>query len=172
MRRGEQNAIPRASSMASSYHLPGAPAPSGPSPLPLSLPRGLLKGCVGDGNHHRDTSSCCRVSGSLFQSLYFRISAGNWGSGSHRGRRTCVSTRRCRSCSAGVIAPSSSRPWGRLRHLRQRRLCGNVISAFRSSRVHVQNSFTITALLLDRSLGNRGCVGHKIVVICTEPQHL
>jgi hypothetical protein len=46
-------------------------------PLPLSLPRGLPKGCVGDGNHHCDMSSCCGVYGSLFQSLYFRISVGN-----------------------------------------------------------------------------------------------
>jgi hypothetical protein len=45
--------------------------------LPLSLPRGLPKGCAGDGNHHRKMLSCCGVSGSLFQSLYFHISAGN-----------------------------------------------------------------------------------------------
>jgi hypothetical protein len=146
--------------MASSYHLPSAPAPSSPSPLPFSLLCGLPKGCVGDRNHHRDTSLCCGVSGSLFQSLYFCISARKRGSRSHHGRRTCMSTRRYRSCSVGVVAPSSSRPWGRLRCLWQQRLCGSVISAFRSSRVRVQNSFTVTALLLDRFLGNRGCVGH------------
>jgi hypothetical protein len=75
-RRGD-TPIHEPSSTASSYHLPGAPAPSGPPPLPLSLTRGLLKSCVGDGNHHRDTPSCCGVSGSLFQSIYYRISAGN-----------------------------------------------------------------------------------------------
>jgi hypothetical protein len=48
-----------------------------PPSTSLSLPRGLPKGCVGDGNHHRDTPLCCGVSGSLFQSLYFRILAGN-----------------------------------------------------------------------------------------------
>jgi hypothetical protein len=30
---------------------------------------------------------------------------------------------------------------------------------------------TVTTLLIDRSLGNRGCIAHKILVICTEPQH-
>jgi hypothetical protein len=30
----------------------------------------------------------------------------------------------------------------------------------------------VTAFLLDRSLGNRGCVAHKFFVICTEPQQL
>jgi hypothetical protein len=60
---------------------------------------------------------------------------------SHRGRRTCASTRRCRSCGARVVAPRSSRPWGRLRHLRQQRLCGSVIPPFRSSRVRVWNSY-------------------------------
>jgi hypothetical protein len=63
----------------SSYHLLGAPVLSWSVALclSLSLPCGLPKGCIGDGNHHRDTPPCCRVSGSLFQSLYFRISAGD-----------------------------------------------------------------------------------------------
>jgi hypothetical protein len=66
------------SSTASSYHLPIAPAPALAAALAsLSLPRGSQKGCVGDENHHRDTPSCCRVSRSLFEILYFRISAGN-----------------------------------------------------------------------------------------------
>jgi hypothetical protein len=42
-----------------------------PLRLSPSLPCGLPKGCVGDGNHHRDTLSYCGVSGSMFQSLYF-----------------------------------------------------------------------------------------------------
>jgi hypothetical protein len=29
---------------------------------------------------------------------------------------------------------------------------------------------TVTVLLIDRSLGNRGCVAYKSFVICTEPQ--
>jgi hypothetical protein len=29
---------------------------------------------------------------------------------------------------------------------------------------------TVTALLIDRSLGNSGCVAHKFFIICTEPQ--
>jgi hypothetical protein len=45
--------------------------------LPLSLPCGLPKGCVGEGNHHRRTPSCCGVSGSLSKVVCFRISAGN-----------------------------------------------------------------------------------------------
>jgi hypothetical protein len=28
--------------------------------------------------------------------------------------------------------------------------------------------FTITALLIDKSLGNRGCVAHNFFVICTD----
>jgi hypothetical protein len=65
------------SSMASSYHLLVRQPSPGRRPLPLSLPRGLPKGCVGDGNHHYDTPSCCGVSGSLSKAVYFRISAGN-----------------------------------------------------------------------------------------------
>jgi hypothetical protein len=53
------------------------PYPGLPPPTSISLPRGLSNGCVGDRNHHRDTPSCCRISGSLFQSFYFRISAEN-----------------------------------------------------------------------------------------------
>jgi hypothetical protein len=45
--------------------------------VPLSLPRGLPKDCVGEGNHHRHRSSCCGVSGSLSKVVYFRISARN-----------------------------------------------------------------------------------------------
>jgi hypothetical protein len=57
---------------------PGAPAtPLATSLLPLSLPRGLLKGYVGEGNHHRCTPSCCGVSRSLSKAVYFRISARN-----------------------------------------------------------------------------------------------
>jgi hypothetical protein len=64
--------------LASSYHLPGAPASSWPPPsASLSLPRGLPKGCVGDENHHRCMPSCCGVSGSLSKAVYFRISTGN-----------------------------------------------------------------------------------------------
>jgi hypothetical protein len=36
----------------------------------------------------------------------------------------------------------------------------------------VSETPTITALLIDRSLGNRGCVAHKFFVMCTEPQQL
>jgi hypothetical protein len=50
------------SSTASSYHL---------------LVRQPSPGCIGDGNHHRDTPSCCGVFRSLSKAIYFRISAGN-----------------------------------------------------------------------------------------------
>jgi hypothetical protein len=49
----------------------------GHRPLPLSLSCGLPKGCIGEGNHHRHTPSCCKVSGYLSKAVYFRISAGN-----------------------------------------------------------------------------------------------
>jgi hypothetical protein len=31
---------------------------------------------------------------------------------------------------------------------------------------------TVIALLIDRSFGNQVCVGHKFLVICTEPQQV
>jgi hypothetical protein len=34
----------------------------------------------------------------------------------------------------------------------------------------VSETPTVTVLLIDRSLGNRGCVAHNFFVICTEPQ--
>jgi hypothetical protein len=30
---------------------------------------------------------------------------------------------------------------------------------------------TVTTLLIDRSLSNQGCVAHKFLIICTDPQH-
>jgi hypothetical protein len=65
------------SHLATSYHLPGAPASPGRRPLPLSLPRGLTKSYVGEGNHHHCTPSCCGVSESPSKAVYLRISAGN-----------------------------------------------------------------------------------------------
>jgi hypothetical protein len=77
-RRREDTTIPRAL-----LHGLLLPPPWCASPLSVHRPCLSLsptwppEGCVGDGNHHCDTSSCCGVFGSLFQSLYFRISAGN-----------------------------------------------------------------------------------------------
>jgi hypothetical protein len=76
----------------------------------LSLPRGLPKGCVGGISHHRCTPSCCGVSGSLSNAIYFCNLCWNKDSRSHRDHRTCVSTQRCHSCDTGVVSPRSSRP--------------------------------------------------------------
>jgi hypothetical protein len=38
------------------------------------------------------------------------------------------------------------------------------------TRVRVRNSFTITTLLIDRSLDNQGCIAHNFFVMCTKPQ--
>jgi hypothetical protein len=93
---------------------------------------------------------------------YFRVQSclllhlgWKWGFGSYRGRRTCASTRRCRSCGAGVVAPRSSRPWSRLRRLHRQHLCGSVLPAFWSSR-YVSKTPTVTTLLNDKPLGNLG----------------
>jgi hypothetical protein len=67
--------------LAASYHLLVCRPHPRRRPLPLSLPRGLPKGCVGEGNDHRCTPSCCGVSGSLSKVVYFRISARNGVSG-------------------------------------------------------------------------------------------
>jgi hypothetical protein len=47
----------------------------------------------------------------------------------------------------------------------------------RNSRVSVYEGtypklLTVTTLLIDRYLGNRGCIAHKILVIYTEPQQV
>jgi hypothetical protein len=62
--------------------------------------------------------------------IYFRNLGWIRDSRSHRDRRTCASTRRCHSCGARVIAPWSSRPWGRLHRLYRQCLCGSVIPTF------------------------------------------
>jgi hypothetical protein len=50
------------------------------------------------------------VLGSLSNAIYFRNLDWIRDSGSHHDRRTCVSMRRCRLCSAGVVDPRSSGP--------------------------------------------------------------
>jgi hypothetical protein len=76
-RRGKHNTIPMSHLHGLTQHLPGPPAPSGLPPLSSLSREASRRACVGDNNHHCDTPSCCGVSRSLFQSLYFRISAGN-----------------------------------------------------------------------------------------------
>jgi hypothetical protein len=61
--RGGHNNSTNPSSDSHLPPTPGAPASLGRRLPPLSLPCGLSKGCVGDKNHHRDTPSCCGVSG-------------------------------------------------------------------------------------------------------------
>jgi hypothetical protein len=72
---------------------------------PLPLPHGLPKGCAGGRSHHRCTPSCCGVSGSVSNAIYFCNLGWNGNFRSHCDRRTCASTRRCRSCGVGVVAP-------------------------------------------------------------------
>ena len=64
------------------------------------------------------------------------------------------------------VAPSSSRPRGRLRRLRRQRLCGSVIPAFRSTRVCIP----ISAVLLYLHSIDPGCskdiVGRNFFVFC------
>jgi hypothetical protein len=74
----------------------------------ISLSRDLPKGCVGARLHHRFMSLCCGVS----ESCPKPSTSANFDwirdSGGHRYHHTCVSTWRCCTCGAGVVAPSSS----------------------------------------------------------------
>jgi hypothetical protein len=97
------------SSMASSYHLLVCRPCLGHRHLPLSLPRGLPKGCAGDANHYRD-SIVLRSFWIPLQSRLLPHLGWKRGFESHHGHRTCASMERCRSCGAGVVAPRSSRP--------------------------------------------------------------
>jgi hypothetical protein len=103
--------------------------------------------------------------------VYFRNLGWIGDSRGHSDHHTCASTRRCCSCGAGVVAPRSSWPWGRLRRLHHQRLCGSIIPVFGLQGYVVEHPFTVTKLLIDRSLGNSGLRINKNIVICIKPQH-
>jgi hypothetical protein len=74
---------------------------------PISLSRGLLKGCVGARQHHRCMPSCCGFPNSIQSHLLPQSRLDRRFLG-HHDHRTCVSTRRCWTCGVGVVAPSFS----------------------------------------------------------------
>jgi hypothetical protein len=119
--------------------------PPSPSPAPAWLPEGL--------HRRRESPPLHAIVWWSFripvQSLLLPHLGWKRGSRSHRGHHTCASTRRCRSCGAGVVAPRTSRPRSR------QCLCGSVIPAFWSTRVCVRTP-AVTVLLIDRSLGISG----------------
>jgi hypothetical protein len=67
----------------------------------------------------------------------------------HRDHRIYASTWRWCLCGTGVVAPRSSRPWGRQCHLHRQRLCGSVIPTF-GLRGYVSDSLLIVTTLLDK----------------------
>jgi hypothetical protein len=60
---------------------------------------------------------------------------------SHRGRRTCASTQRCRSCDTGVVAPRSSSTLRLATSSSSSTLVREHNPRVLSNEVHVQNSF-------------------------------
>jgi hypothetical protein len=73
-------------------------------------------------------------------------------------------------CGAGVVAPRSSQPWSQLCCLHCQRLCGSVIPASGLWGYVSELLFTVTTLLVHRSLGNSGLRRNNFFVICIEPQ--
>jgi hypothetical protein len=131
------------SSTASSYRL----LVRRPLPLSLSIPRGLWKGCVGDENHHRQTLSCCAVSGSLSKAIYFRSLAGNGVPG------VTVVAVRVRVCGgAAHVVPESL-----LEDLHDLKV-GYVVFIVKHFGLqgYVSKTSTVTELLIDRFLGKLG----------------
>jgi hypothetical protein len=133
-------------------HLLGAPASSGRRPPRLSLSRGLPKGCVGEENHRRCIPSCYGVSGSLSKAVYFRISAGTGVPGVIVGAVRVWVHGRCRLCDTGVVAPRSPSTLRSVSSSSSSMLVRERNPCVRSTRVRVRTP-TVTALLIDRSLG-------------------
>jgi hypothetical protein len=77
--------------------------------------------------------------------------------------------RRCRLCDARVIAPRSSRPRGQVRRLHHQRLCGSIIPTFGLRGYVSELLFTVTTLLVDRSLGNLGLRRIKFLLFASNP---
>jgi hypothetical protein len=105
---GDTQHIHEPSSTAASYHLLGAPAtpwpPPSPSLTPMWSPEGLRRRRESPSSHAIVLRSFrIPVQSRLLPHLGWKRS-----SGSHRGHRTCASTRRCRSCDTGIVAPRSS----------------------------------------------------------------
>ena len=110
---------------------------------PLSTSRCAWSPCKDNTrvrNLYRSTPSCCGIPPKSSTSA---ISSGSESPGVVVKLRTCVSTRRRHGVEPGChrrtnfvfVAPSSSRPRGRLRRLLRQRLCRSVIPAYRSTRV-------------------------------------
>jgi hypothetical protein len=137
---------------------------------PVSLSRGLPKGCVGARQHHRCTPSWCRVSGSRSKPCTSAISAGSEILGF-----IMITVRVWVRGGAARVAPELlhqvlQRPWGRLRRLHRHRLCGSVNPTFGVQGYVTKHQFTVAALLRDISLGNSGLRRIFFFVICIELQ--
>jgi hypothetical protein len=132
--------------------LPGA----SPLSTSLSLSRGLLKGCVGARRHHRSTPSCCGVFGSCLKPSTSAISAG---SGILEVIVITVRMWVCGGaacCGVGVVAPSSSTIFevGYVGFIDI--ACGSGNPMFVHQGYVTEHQFTVTELLVDRSLRNSG----------------
>jgi hypothetical protein len=148
--------------------LPGA-LPSSP-PLSLSLSRVLPKGYVRARRHHRCMPLYCGVSGSRPKPSTSTISAGSGIRGSSWSPSVCEYMEVMHVVAPELLHQVLQWPWGRLCRLHQHRLCGSINPAFGLQGYVTEHQFTITASLVDRSLGNSWSHRNKILIICTEPQ--
>jgi hypothetical protein len=104
---GEEYTIPLALlHLATVLYLLGRQPPPPPFLYPAWPPEGLGRWEISPSLHAVVLWSFRIPS----KAIYFRNIGWIGDSGSHRDRRTCASTRRCRSCGARVVVPRSSRP--------------------------------------------------------------